>query len=298
MDIGQYIEWQKVLDWFLASGIRILGIIVIAIIALPISRFIINRIFGTVLGIAPDLEMKKRADTLSSLVRNIVKVVILAVALIIILEELGIDIAPILAAAGIVGLAVGFGAQNLVRDIISGFFILMEDQIRVGDIVNIGGTGGLVERITLRLTVLRDLSGNVHYIPNGSISLVTNMTKEYSYYMFDVGVGYREDTDEVVRLLKEIDEEIRADDKYNVEILEPLEILGVDKFADSAVVIKARIKTKPIKQWFVGREFNRLMKKKFDQNNIEIPFPHVTVYMGQGKDGSAPPANVMVQERK
>ncbi len=295
MDLSQYLDWKKVLEWFMASGIKILAVIVITIIVLPIAKFIVNRIFGSTLEGRLDSEMKKRADTLSSLVKNITKVVILSVALIIILKHLGIDIGPILAAAGIVGLAVGFGAQNLVRDIITGFFILLEDQVRVGDVVNINGEGGLVERVTLRITVLRDLAGNVHYIPNGSITSVMNMTKEFSYYVFNVGVAYRENTDEVIRLLKEVDEDIRSMDEYKSEILEPLEILGVDQFADSAVIIKARIKTKPIKQWFVGRQFNAMMKKKFDENNIEIPFPHVTVYMGEGKDGTAPPMNVVMQ---
>ncbi len=295
MDLSQYLDWKKVLEWFMASGIKILAVIVITIIVLPIAKFIVNRIFGSTLEGRLDSEMKKRADTLSSLVKNITKVVILSVALIIILKHLGIDIGPILAAAGIVGLAVGFGAQNLVRDIITGFFILLEDQVRVGDVVNINGEGGLVERVTLRITVLRDLAGNVHYIPNGSITSVMNMTKEFSYYVFNVGVAYRENTDEVIRLLKEVDEDIRSMDEYKSEILEPLEILGVDQFADSAVIIKARIKTKPIKQWFVGRQFNAMMKRKFDENNIEIPFPHVTVYMGEGKDGTAPPMNVVMQ---
>jgi len=295
MNFSEYFDWQSLMDWFMASGIRILGIFVLTIIALPVVRFIINRLFGTALGIRLDSEMKKRADTLSSLVKNIVQVVILGIALIMILKELGIDIGPILAAAGIVGLAIGFGSQNLVRDIITGFFILLEDQIRVGDVVNIEGKGGLVERVTLRLTVLRDLNGNVHYIPNGFIGAVTNMTKEFSYYIFDVGVAYRENTDDVIKLLKEVDEEIRGLEEYKSEIIEPLEILGVDKFADSAVIIKARMKTKPIKQWFVGRKFNAMMKKKFDENNVEIPFPHMTVYMGQDKDGSAPPVNVMMQ---
>lgn len=296
MNLEQYIDWDVLANWLMTSGIRILAIIVIAIIALPISRYIIRKIFASTMGLRMDSEMKKRTDTLSSLVGNIARVAILSVALAIILGELGIEIGPILAAAGIVGLAVGFGAQNLVKDIISGFFLLLEDQIRVGDVVDINGSGGLVERVTLRLTVLRDLSGAVHYIPNGQINLVKNMTKEFSYYVFDIGVAYREDTDNVIGLLKEVDQEIRGLEEYKKLILEPLEVLGVDQFADSAVVIKARIKTEPIKQWFVGRKFNALMKKKFDQNKVEIPFPHVTVYMGQDKDGSAPPVQVAMRK--
>jgi len=203
-----------------------------------------------------------------------------------ILGEFGVKIGPILAAAGIVGLAVGFGSQQLVQDIISGFFILLEDQIRVGDVVEIAGKSGLVEKVSLRMTVLRDLSGNVHFVRNGKIDFVTNMTKEYSRYVFDIGVAYREDVDAVMQVLKEIDAELRTDDAYKDDILEPLEILGVDRFADSAVVIKARTTTKPIQQWRVAREFNRRLKKRFDALGIEIPFPHLTVYPGLNRDGT------------
>jgi small-conductance mechanosensitive channel len=183
-----------------------------------------------------------------------------------------------------------------VQDVISGFFILLEDQIRVGDVVDVNGKGGLVERVTLRMTVLRDLSGNVHFIRNGQINVVTNMTKDYSYYLFNVGVAYREDVDEVIKVLKELDEGLRDDPDYKDDILAPLEILGVDQFADSAVIIKARAKTMPIQQWRIGREFNRRMKKKFDELDIEIPFPHVTLYVGKDKEGKAPPLDVKVNK--
>jgi small conductance mechanosensitive channel len=177
----------------------------------------------------------------------------------------------------------------VVKDVISGFFLLLENQVRVGDVVNIGGTGGLVEAITLRTIVLRDLAGNVHIIPHGGVDRVTNMTKDYSRYVFDVGVAYREDTDEVIQVLKEIGEGLRQDAEFASDILEPLEILGVDKFADSAVIIKCRITTKPIQQWRVGREMNRRIKKTFDACGIEIPFPHRTLYWGAVKDGRASP---------
>jgi len=209
-----------------------------------------------------------------------------------ILGELGVEIGPILAAAGIVGFAIGFGAQNLVQDIISGFFILLEDQIRVGDVVEIAGKGGLVEKITLRMIVLRDLAGNVHFVRNGEINIITNMTKEYSRYVFDIGVAYREDVDKVIEVIQQVDEGLRGDPEFKDDILEPIEILGLDQFANSAVIIKARTKTKPIKQWRVAREFNRRLKKKFDERNIEIPFPHVTLYMGEDKQGQATPLNV------
>ena len=212
-----------------------------------------------------------------------------------ILGEVGIEIGPIIAAAGVVGLAVGFGAQSLVKDIISGFFILLEDQIRVGDVVQIAGKGGLVEKVNLKMTILRDLAGNVHYVPNGTIDVVTNMTKDFSRYVFDIGVAYREDVDEVIEVIKQVDESLRNDPAFEKDILEPIEILGLDQFADSAVVIKARTTTKPIKQWSVAREFNRRLKKAFDEQDIEIPFPHVTLYAGQPKEGQAPPIPVNMQ---
>ena len=282
-------------QWLLTSGLRVVFIFILMIVALKIARIIANRLFAR-FGKNKDDEFKKRADTLSSIIHPIFSIVIVIVAGIMIMGELGIEIGPIIAAAGILGLAVGFGAQHLVQDVISGFFILLEDQIRVGDVVQISGKGGLVEKINLRMIILRDLAGNVHYVRNGKIDIVTNMTKEYSRYVFEVGVAYREDVDEVIEVIKEVDESLRADPDYADDILEPIEILGLDQFADSAIVIKARTKTKPIKQWRIGREFNRRLKKKFDEKNIEIPFPHVTLYMGQDKDGLAPALNVAMHK--
>jgi small-conductance mechanosensitive channel len=228
--------------------------------------------------------------------RNLATVVIMVVAIITVLGQLGVQIGPVLAAAGIVGLAVGFGAQTLVKDVINGFFILLEDQIRVGDVVQVAGQGGVVEKVNLKMIVLRDLAGNVHYVPNGSIDLVTNMTKDYSRYVFDVGVAYREDVDEVIQIIREVDEKLRSDPDFGPDILEPMEILGLDQFADSAIVIKARTKTRPIQQWRVAREFNRRLKRRFDEKNIEIPFPHVTLYMGEDKQGQAAPMRVMMKQ--
>jgi moderate conductance mechanosensitive channel len=227
------------------------------------------------------LEMEKRAKTVGGIVRRTTVVLIWAVALAISLREIGFDIAPILAGAGVVGLAVGFGAQNLVRDVITGLFMLLENQIRVGDVAQINGTGGLVEEINLRTTVLRGLDGTVHIFPNGTITTLSNMTREFSYYVFDTGVAYKEDTDRVVAVLSEIAEELRTEEGFRAAILEPLEVLGVDQFADSAVVVKTRIKTQPLQQWRVGREMNRRIKKRFDREGIEIPFPHRTLYFGE-----------------
>jgi moderate conductance mechanosensitive channel len=190
-----------------------------------------------------------------------------------ILRELRVDIAPVLTGAGIVGLAVGFGAQTLVRDVISGFFLILEDQVRVGDVAAINGTGGLVEQINLRTIVLRDAEGTVHVFPNGSITTLANRSKDYSYYVIDLGVSYREDPDRITEILREIAAEMQADPKFGPFILEPIEVLGVDAFGDWAVTLKARIKTMPLKQWDVGRELRRRIKKTFDARGIEMPFP-------------------------
>jgi small conductance mechanosensitive channel len=284
--------FQTALDWFLNKGLIPLLVIVLALLVLRIARLLVNRLFDAFAG-KQDLDSQvKQIATLKSVVRSAVTIVIVVVAAMTFLKEAGVDIGPILAAAGIVGLAVGFGAQELVKDVISGFFILMEGQIRVGDVVDLTGHSGKVERLTLRMTVLRDLSGNVHYVRNGTIDTVTNMTTEFSYYLFDIGVAYREDVDEVTGVIKEVDEELRSDSDFSGDILEPIDILGLDQFADSAVVIRARIKTRPIRQWRVGREFNARLKKAFDARDIEIPFPHITVYMGQDKQGQAPPVRV------
>ncbi len=295
MDTNLYL--QKILNWLLTSGLHILLILVFTLIALKISKMLSKRLVNLVVRQKEDVEFQKRTQTLVSIVWHAASLGILLVAAMMVLKEFGVEIGPMLAAAGIVGLAVGFGAQSLVKDVISGFFILLEDQIRVGDVVQIAGKGGLVEKISLKTTILRDLSGNVHYVPNGQIDVVTNMTKEFSRYIFDIGVAYREDVDEVMEVIKEVDEELRNDPNFKDDILEPIEIMGLDQFANSAVIIRARTTTKPIQQWRVGREFNRRLKKKFDEKNIQIPFPHLTLYMGEDKQGQAPPLRVLKEEK-
>jgi small conductance mechanosensitive channel len=291
---------QKVGEWFLTSGLQIFLIMILMIIGLKAADIFSSRMFKLFKNKTDpqDPEIQKRADTLSSILRHIFNIMIFIMAGMMILKELGVDIGPMLAAAGVVGLAVGFGAQKLVEDVISGFFILLEDQIRVGDVVQIADKGGFVEKVTLRMVILRDLSGTVHYVRNGKIDVVSNMTKDFSYYVCDIGVAYREDVDQVITVIKAVDEDLRKDKAYSGDILAPIEILGLDKFADSAVIIKARIKTKPIKQWAAGREFNKRLKAAFDARGIEIPFPHVTIYMGEGKDGSAPALRMQMKDGK
>jgi small conductance mechanosensitive channel len=269
--------------WLLRSGLRVT---LILMLAYSINRVVWSLVHRIELRIGQEegpegLERMKRSQTLSRLVRNLVNTVVLAVAALMVLQELGVNIMPVLTGAGILGLAVGFGAQTLVRDVISGFFVILENQVRVGDVANIDGTGGLVEKIGLRTITLRDLSGTVHIMPNGSIGKLSNLTKDFSFYVLDMGVAYKEDTDEVVRVLEEVAKDLAADPVYGPRIIGPLEVLGVDAFDESQVTIKVRLKTVPIQQWSVGREYRRRIKKAFDARGIEIPFPHLSVYFGE-----------------
>ncbi|MGE3174594.1 MAG: mechanosensitive ion channel family protein [Planctomycetota bacterium] len=233
-----------------------------------------------------------KVRTLVPLAQKAVRVVVWTLATLTVLGQLGISLGPILASIGVLGLAVGFGAQALVKDIITGVFILLEDTVSVGDIVSIDGTGGLVEAINIRTIRLRDLEGHVHTIPYSSVAKFTNMTKGFSRYLIECGVAYREDVDEVIALLKELGAELQKDPQFGPNMIEPIEIMGLDRFEDSAVIVRARLITKPGQQWTVGREFNRRLKRAFDERGIEIPFPHRTIYLGEDKEGRSPPLYV------
>lgn len=290
------------LVWLTAGiGQRIAGAVVTIAVVLALALVVweltsswIERYLSTTDADGSVIERSARAKTLLPLLRNVLLVALIVVVGLIILSEIGVNIAPLLAGAGVIGLAVGFGSQKLVQDVITGAFMLFEDTLAVGDVVEVGGKSGVVEGLSIRTIRLRDLQGSVHTIPFSAVDKVTNMTKDFSYYLLEIGVAYREDTDEVTQICVDILEEMRHEEYYAPLILEPLEVLGVDKFADSAVVIKARIKTLPIKQWEVGRAFNRRMKKAFDARGIEIPFPHQTLYFGVDKQGKAPPAHVVM----
>ena len=268
------------------SALRILLILLLAWVGMMLLRMALGRLEkrlvsqGEQTGDVPS-EASKRAETLVRLLRQAVRIALVVVVTLIILREFGVDIAPILASAGILGLAVGFGAQNLVRDVISGFFLILENQVRIGDVAVINGTGGLVESINFRTIVLRDLSGVVHVFPNGAIDTMANMTREWSAYVFDIGVAYKEDVDRVMQLMREVGADLRSDENFGSLMVEDIEIFGVDQFADSAVMIKGRLRTLPIKQWEVGREFRRRLKYRFDKEGIEIPFPHRSIYFGE-----------------
>lgn len=276
---------DSLIVWLRTSGIRIVVIIIGAYVLLRLLSILIDRAEKIIVKDREDffanLETQKRMKTLSNILSKVAFVTVSVVAIMMALREIGMDITPLITGAGIIGLAIGFGAQNLVKDVISGFFIIMENQIRVGDVAVVNGTGGLVEEINLRTIVLRDLEGTVHIFPNGTINTLSNKTRGWSQYVIDVGVAYKENVDEVMCVLKEIGGELFKDEKFRPMILEPLEVLGVDNFGESSVTIKCIIKTQPLKQWDVGRELRRRIKNTFDQKGIEIPFPHVSVYFGE-----------------
>ena len=278
----QDFNWEQVI----VTCTRIALVLLLAWLCMVVLKKVLSNLEGRLLEQSkkadePPSESVKRVETLIRLIRQAAFIVLWVTTLLILLKEIGVDIAPVLASAGIVGLAVGFGAQNLVRDFISGFFFILENQIRGGDVAIINGTGGLVERVNFRTIVLRDLGGVVHIFPNGTVTSLSNLTNDWSAYIFDIGVAYKENTDKVIEVMSQVGSEMKQDATIGSYMLEEPEIFGVDKFDNSAVVIKGRIKTKPIRQWQVGREYLRRIKLAFDDAGIEIPFPHQTLYFGE-----------------
>ncbi len=268
--------------WGLDHGIPIVIILVTALITSKIIHTAISK-FEKRFDASElmSLETHKRARTITGLLNTTVTVLIYTAAAMMVVTELGIAIGPLLAGAGIAGLAIGFGAQSLVKDVITGFFLLLEDQIRVGDVVEIAGKSGLVEAVNLRTTRLRDVEGKVYIIPNGVIDVVSNFTKDWSRALIEIGVAYKEDVDHVISVLEEVGEFLQKDPAWKDSILEPMTIQGLDSFGDSSVNIRMFFKTVPLKQWDVAREFKLRVKRIFDEKGIEIPFPHVTLYMGE-----------------
>ncbi len=245
---------------------------------ITISNFLIDKFTNKIVSYKNDTEFEKQINTLKLLFKSIIDTIWIVFAVMYILNMLGVDIRPLLTAAGIVGVAVGFGAKRFVEDLITGLLIMLEGQIRVGDVVEINGMKGTVEKLNIKLVVLRDLDGRVYYIRNGMIDVVINLTRDFSYAMFDIGVAYKENIAHVIDVLKELGDEFMQTEEYKDAVLEPIEIFGLDEFDDSAVIIKARIKTKPMEQWAVLRGFNLMIKERFDKLGIEFPFPQVTVH--------------------
>jgi small-conductance mechanosensitive channel len=260
--------------------IRIVGILLGAWIVLSIVRRALRLMTDRVTGsMADDPESAKRAITLTRVFRYIANVVIGLITVVLVLSEVGISIAPILGAAGVVGLAVGFGAQSLVKDFFTGFVLLIENQIRQGDVVEIAGRSGLVENMTLRFVQLRDYEGSVHFVPNGQIDVVTNRSRGFAHAVIDVGIGYGADVDAVMALMHEVAAAMRAEEPWSALILDDFELAGVNDWGDSAVTIRGRFRTAPGQQAGVRRELLRRLKYAFDKAGIEIPFPQRTVHL-------------------
>jgi small conductance mechanosensitive channel len=269
--------------WAFDSGLRILliaagGFALVRTVTVGVRRFENDVNFGSGLDA---LERAKRAKTLGSVLTNITTVSVLSVGSLMILREVGVDISPALTGAGVIGVALGFGAQNLVKDFIAGFFLILENQVRVGDVVAINGTGGLVESINLRTTVLRDEEGTVFIFPNGSINTLANRSMQYSYFVFNLPLAYGVDTDKATEVMKEVADSLQKDDNYSPFILAPLEVQGVDAFEEDAVRVKVRIKTAPLRQWSIGREFRRRLYRALGDNDIELWQARKTIHLRQ-----------------
>jgi small-conductance mechanosensitive channel len=280
------ISTEDLVAWLMGPGLRLVVITTSAYLITRCIHFLIDslKIFLVTRDASQSdlLERKKRVDTLGQLLGVVATLLVVGVACLMALSLFNVDIRPILTGAGIAGLAVGFGAQNLVRDVIAGFFLILENQVRLGDVVSINGKSGLVEAIRLRTIALRGHDGTVHVIPNGVITELSNMTKDFSYAVLDVGIPYEENVDTVVDVLRSIAVELRTDPVHGPNILEPLDVLGVEAFGESSVLLRVRIKTLPIQQWNVGREFRRRIKLAFEARGIEFPSRNLTVRLAGG----------------
>lgn len=267
------------------SALRILLVVALAWVAFRALGVLTRRVERAVsAGDAGTISFQEqRAKTLVGLLRSVGIVFILLIALFMILEGLGVNIGPLLAGAGVIGLAISFGSQSLVKDIISGLFILFENQFGVGDVIRVADVSGAVERMTLRVVVLRDIHGTVHVIPNGEITRVSNLTRLWSRAVLEIGVAYKEDADHVMEVMRDVGRGMWEDPEWRPLLVEEITVPGIESFGDSSVNIRIMAKTIPLKQWDVARELRRRLKRRFDEERIEIPFPHRTFYWGEGQ---------------
>lgn len=263
-------EWSP--QW--ATAATLVAVLIAAFVVRRVLLNVIARFFVALAARSPSLEERKRIQTLARVLRHAASLTLIVVAVLVGLNTLGVSIAPILGAAGVAGVAIGFGAQSLVKDFFSGMFLLLENQIRVGDVVEIAGKTGVVEELTLRRTKLRSFDGAVHYVSNGLITTVSNFSTEFAFAVADVGVSYREDLDHVYSVMRATAATLREDETFRSAIVDALEIAGVEQLADSAIVIRCRMKTLPAEQWRVRREFLKRLKIAFDREGISIPYPH------------------------
>ncbi len=275
------IDWSSWAETAWTSGARVLAVVVIIYIALRIlDRVLEPAIRGAItrqMTHDPEIEVEQRIETLHAVTFNIAKFVAVAVGVITILPEFGINVNALLAGVGLVGLAVGFGSQSLVKDMLAGFFVLVENQYGRGDVVTLAGVSGVVEDVDLRRTLIRDLDGTQHSIPNGEIVVASNKTQVFSRVNEVVGVSYGDDLEQAFRVINKVGEELASDDQWSGDIISPPTVLGVDGFGDSSVDIRVLGDTQPGRQWAVAREFRRRIKLAFDAEGIEIPFPHRTL---------------------
>jgi len=287
-------EWLGVLfpeglgtQWI--SALSTLIVVVGALVLRKVVLRLIGGFFNTLVRRSDSAEQQRRIETLSRVARHTLSLLIVVVTILVVLNTLGISIAPILGAAGVAGVAIGFGAQSLVKDFFSGVFLLLENQIRVGDVVEVAGKSGMVESMTLRRIQLRSLDGAVHYVSNGLITTVTNFSTEFAYALVDIGVAYKEDIDHVFSVMRATAMQMKAEEPFCKTVTGELEILGVDQWAESAIMIRCRMKTQPLQQAPARREFLKRLKRAFDEAGISIPFPHRTLVM-QGAQGRTPPS--------
>jgi small-conductance mechanosensitive channel len=269
--------WQMLRDWLLTSGLHIVIIVLGGLVGYRSLRVLATRLESLIAGAAPTSEEVQRASTLARVMHSTALVAMAIMGGLMILRELGLDITPLIAGAGVVGVALGLGAQTLIRDVIGGFFILLEDQFAVGDSIRVGNIAGAVEKMTLRATFLRDLQGALHVIPNGEIRIVSNLTKNWSRALVDLGVAYEEDIGRVVAALEKIGQELCQVEEFAPLILEDPTVTGVEALGDWAVTVRIMVKTKPGKQWEVARELRRRIKETFEREGIEMPYPRQEV---------------------
>ena len=282
--------WDTISTWFLEHGITILVIVVASYIAYRVAGVLINRFISRYVrlrgkGRHSKLWFKNRSQTLSAILTSVTGVILLFIALFMVLSETPVNIAPLLASAGVLGIAIGFGAQSLIKDLLSGLFILLEDQYNKGDVVKVAGIAGLVVEVNLRRTILRDLDGIVHSIPNGQITTASNYTRDWARVNLDVSVGYGEDLERVTEVINKVGKELAEDEYFGPLIKKPPQMLRVNKFGDSGIDIKILGETYPMKQWEVTGELRKRLKKAFDEEGIEIPWPHVKLFFGNQQPG-------------
>ena len=272
---------ESVVAWALTSGLRIIILIIGAVIVNNAGKRFIDRLVRNVIKDEEDKESeKKREDTLIAVFSGVLRIFVWTMVLMMVLDQIGIDIGPILAGAGVIGLAIGFGAQYVIRDFLAGLFVIMENQYRVGDVVCLDGTCGGVEDITLRKTIMRDLDGKLMHIPNGSFKMAANLTRDYSRAHMDISVSYSADIDQVMDLINRVGKDMAKEEPWSEYILKPIQVAGPgpNKFAESGIEIKVLGETRPLKQWDTLKEFRRRLKIAFDKEGVEIPFPQMSIW--------------------